>query len=292
MALRLLVVPMGVMLMGGCGAPSPVSSCSRQVNVERYKDDLVVIRPAPDPVIGCGDRARAAGLECPPSCPDELPLSETFYAFGATEIYSRVLVPFVMTERPITNGQVAECIGAGECFLAGLGLLRDEQPWMDPAVSEEVFQGDGNTTEGGYCYWRGLHVCTEAEWEIAARGRSSYLFAWGDSSADECRAITGESLEGFLLREDVSEFGVRGFHSHAAHVVGTFADYRTACVIGEHAAQEGEGYQCGTGQPGVPCCHRGPAPYRGGLHPLYFRDDSTSKLPSKKAFYCCEPLRE
>lgn len=135
---------------GSCGACAPGWSC-----VDGTCAVDVVSIPAGTFWMGCNAEADD---QCDPS---ELPYHEvTVQAFGidATEV---------------TEAAYWRCNAAGACW----------QPDGDCSLDRTSVQPVCGVTweeAGDYCAWAGKRLCTEAEWERAARGDDGRVYPWGD----------------------------------------------------------------------------------------------------------------
>lgn len=69
--------------------------------------------------------------------------------------------------------------------LAG-GQFAPEPSFADHAVTEVTWHG-----ARAYCEWRDARLPTEAEWEVAARGRAGRTWPWGEEPPTPERAVFG-----------------------------------------------------------------------------------------------------
>ena len=86
----------------------------------------------------------------------------------------------------VTNSHYAECVSADVCIPPKqTGSFTRTKYYGNPEFDRyPVLYVDWYMARS-YCSWRGAHLPTEAQWEIAARGKEEFIYPWGNSF--ECR---------------------------------------------------------------------------------------------------------
>jgi formylglycine-generating enzyme required for sulfatase activity len=97
-------------------------------------------------------------------------------------VHTVTLEAFYIDRYEVTNKAYQECVEDGVCDRPAKisSYTRDDyygSPDYDDYPVVYVTWEDAQT----YCYWRGAHLPTEAEWEKAARGPENLVFPWGDT---------------------------------------------------------------------------------------------------------------
>jgi formylglycine-generating enzyme required for sulfatase activity len=91
----------------------------------------------------------------------------------ATPVHAVTLPTFAMSRTEVTVCQYQSCVTAGTCTAAQGSQSGDDDP---------VVYVDWNQS-GAFCGWTGGRLCSEAEWEYAARnGSAENLYPWGDTA--------------------------------------------------------------------------------------------------------------
>jgi formylglycine-generating enzyme required for sulfatase activity len=81
-----------------------------------------------------------------------------------------------------------ECVDAGVCA-APSGAGGYAATWDTPGFEQHPVNYVDHGMAKAYCEWRGRRLCTEAEWEKAARGTDERLYPWGDVTPDCTLAV-------------------------------------------------------------------------------------------------------
>lgn len=99
----------------------------------------------------------------------------------------QVSQPFYLYKTEVTNAQYWK-------FVEATGH-REPALWEDPRYNapDQPVVGISWQDAAAYAAWAGGRLPTEAEWELAARGREARPFPWGTEDPDANRAIFGAS---------------------------------------------------------------------------------------------------
>ena len=81
---------------------------------------------------------------------------------------------FWIDQTEVTNASYRQCVEAGDCSAP------DNRHYDDPAYSEHPVAGVQWDQAEAYCRWAGKSLCTEAQWEKAARGTDGRTYPWGE----------------------------------------------------------------------------------------------------------------
>ncbi|MDB4941502.1 MAG: hypothetical protein JWP97_1036 [Labilithrix sp.] len=165
------------------------------------------------------------------SCSDGASVAQWIRAEGYAHEVTLAAFDLDRTEVPVRR--YARCVVAGGCAPASYpsGDRRYDNPeypvthvrWEDAAQ---------------YCAWAGGRLPTEAEWEMAARGRAGHLFPWGETYnghlANHGSKVTGP-LDG---RSDAPTDASDGFEGLAP--IGSFPDGATPSGLLDMAGNAAE----------------------------------------------------
>jgi formylglycine-generating enzyme required for sulfatase activity len=85
------------------------------------------------------------------------------------------LAPFAIEQHEVTVSAYAKCVASGRCSPAASGTmcLRDSDDTAHRPVNCVSFK-----QASGYCEWLGRRLPSEAEWELAAGGRTKRAYPW------------------------------------------------------------------------------------------------------------------
>lgn len=159
----------GICFLGEC-APQP--PCAEQCPTVEM---AVVPRGAQALPQGCDP---AVDAECP----------------GSSQPRHDVSVPpFAIQRMETTQAEYQRCADAGACAVPAVGthyVWDPENRPAHPAVSRNWADADA------YCTWLGARLCSESEWEKAARGLDGRTYPWGDLTAGCVLAIMNTGSPG------------------------------------------------------------------------------------------------
>lgn len=125
--------------------------------------------------------ANSNGQQCPTNALDSEGLDQEF------PCHQRTVRAFQIDKYEVTVAAYKACVDAGGCGAPSMsssgcnwGVAGKEQYPINCIV---WYQADT------YCNWAGKRLCSEAEWERAARGTDGRLFPWGNTAATCTQAV-------------------------------------------------------------------------------------------------------
>ncbi len=104
------------------------------------------------------------------------------------------------------------CVEAAACDQPG---TTTGSTWTDERYDNHPVNNVSWTQARDYCVWAEKRLCSEAEWEMAARGRNGDIWVWGDTPEPTCEMANlhvcgfGFPMARLAKSQDVSAFGAR-----------------------------------------------------------------------------------
>ena len=109
-------------------------------------------------------------------------------------VHSVTLSGFQMARTETTVAQYGVCVTAGGCTAA---RTRSYCTWGVAGKEQHPINCVDWNNSKAYCEWAGARLCTEAEWEYAARsGGQNRTYPWGDQTATCSYAVMSEGGSG------------------------------------------------------------------------------------------------
>ncbi len=143
---------------------------------------------------------------CGPECGEMLPVPAGSFTMGCNEAvdedcWDTELPPrtvhvssFEIDKYQVTMEMYESCVSAGACTEPGTDTLfcnaRHDDRGEHPVNCIDWHQAQE------YCEWAGKRLCSEAEWEKAARGTDGRIYPWGNEPATCERAVMNYEASG------------------------------------------------------------------------------------------------
>lgn len=114
--------------------------------------------------------------------------------FAGLPVHTVNLPEYEIDRYETTVGRYAECVAAGGCETPSFDSRYCN--WGKPGKDEHPMNCLDWDTARAFCAWDGGRLCSEAEWERAARGVDGRKWPWGDEVATCARAVMMEDESG------------------------------------------------------------------------------------------------
>lgn len=123
------------------------------------------------------------------------PVLEYWHSPYETPVHEVTVPAFWIDRLETTVDDYLACVEGGACP-APRSNWREPYNWQSPGMGQHPFDGANWYQASDYCAWRGKRLCTESEWEKAARGTDGRLFPWGnDILACTYAVVLGDAPE-------------------------------------------------------------------------------------------------
>ncbi len=217
-----------------CDTSSGVCNNGECATIPAVLPDDMVFVPAGTFWMGCDEDCTGY---------DEGPLHEVWLEEFAIERYE------------VTAADYTTCVDAAECAPIPLGTNPRKPTFGQPTKQEHPINHVSWADAELYCAWKGRRLCTEAEWEKAARGTDARTFPWGEEAPDCDLAIryvqaeyafgcgTKETWPVGSVPDGASPWGV---HDMAGNVWEFVADYYDEYYYETSPASDPQGPLTGT----------------------------------------------
>jgi formylglycine-generating enzyme required for sulfatase activity len=97
---------------------------------------------------------------------------------GDESTHNVTLDAYFIDQTEVTNAMYKLCVQAGVC------KPPDNSRYSDPTYADHPVTSVTWENAYAYCSWTGRRLPTEAEWEKAARGKSGFIYPWGNLPDD------------------------------------------------------------------------------------------------------------
>jgi len=180
----------------------------------------------PDPVCGqscgtCGVEEQCNNGTCAVVSTDItwISLPSGTFQMGSTEgnsdeepVHTVTLSAFQMAKTETTVAQYAQCVVADACTAASTGWSYCN--WQVIGREQHPINCVNWYQSTDFCAWAGARLCTEAEWEYAARsGGKDQTYPWGDAAATCDYAVMDDGGDGCGLDSTWAVCGKPGGNS-------------------------------------------------------------------------------
>jgi formylglycine-generating enzyme required for sulfatase activity len=174
--MRYIALLIGILFEAGCsGGGGGADVSTDQGGGCGTECDAMVTVPAGPFWMG----ANVDGTQCPSNQPDSP-------AEAAESPCHQVNVPsFRIDKYEVAVSRYKECVEAGQCSVPAVSPW-DRLNWGKPGKEQHPVNGVDWSQARAYCLWAGKRLCSESEWEKAARGTDGRLYPWGNQPAT-CR---------------------------------------------------------------------------------------------------------
>jgi len=127
-------------------------------------------KPAPQGMIAVdgGSYSLGCGEGAVPTCPED-----------ARPVHAVKVAPFAIMEHEVTMEEYDLCVAASACPPAG---KKPGCTWQKGGKEKHPINCVSWDAAKAYCVHQGWRLPTEAEWEVAARGRAGTFYPWGNEA--------------------------------------------------------------------------------------------------------------